>query len=354
MGAAVVWDAARGSRGKEPSMQSNRPAHDSSGKGCGHDRRSFLKRFGLGTAAASGMALGAREAFGQPVHTTPPADAGPLPSVTLCGHTIPRMIIGANPIGGWSHSVPNMSKAMTQYFTPEMTYQFIRHCEDFGLTAWLTYWGKKPLGALRKRWEEGSKMKVYFLAVLGRDGNIRGAESNEEGSIKEYKPMFLLHHGNVTDALFRAKKQEKVHDFVKKVHDQLGIPAGVSAHNPEVFKYIEDKGWECDLYQCCLYYVTRPKQEIRAKLGTAPLGEPFLENDRNDMLKVIREVKKPCIAFKILAAGWHCFSPMSVAEAFQTAFAKVKKTDVVIVGMWTKFKDEVAENVKLLRKYGQG
>jgi hypothetical protein len=338
-----------GNHWKGAPMASKHPAEGA--KGRGHDRRDFLKQLGLGTAAASGLAIAAREAGAQPYHTEPPAGAAPLPTVTICNQTIPRMIIGSNQIGGWSHNVPNMSKAMTEFFTPEVTYQFLRHCEGQGLTTWLTYWGKKPLEALRKRWEEGSKMRVYFLAVLDKDGNISGAESNEQGSIKDYKPLWLLHHGNVTDALFAAGKQEKVHDFVKKVHD-MGIPAGVSAHNPEVFKYIEDKGWECDLYQCCLYYITRPKEEIRKKLGTAPLGEPFLENDRDDMLKVIQSVKKPCIAFKILAAGWHCFSPMSVAESFQTAFKGIKKSDVVIAGMWTRFKDEVAEDVGLLRKYG--
>jgi hypothetical protein len=240
---------------------------------------------------------------------------------------------------------------MQEYFTPELTCEFLRHCEKWGLNTWLTYWAEKPLGALRRRWEEGSKMRVYFLATLDEDGDISGAESKEVGSITEYKPLFVLHHGNVTDTLFRAGQQERVHDFLKKSHD-MGIPAGVSAHNPEVFKYIEDRGWECDLYQCCLYYVTRPKEEIRAKLGTAMLGEPFLEKDRDDMLDVIQQVSKPCITFKILGAGRHCDSSMAVAEAFQYAFSKIKKSDVVIVGMWPRFKDEVAENVGLLQQYG--
>jgi hypothetical protein len=322
----------------------------------GHDRRTFLKGVGLAaaasTAATAGLAPPPAEAAGTgPFFTEPPADLGPLPEVTFLGHKMPRMIVGCNPIGGWSHSVPNLSRTMQEYFTPDVTYDFMRHCEKWGLNTAITYWGKKPLAALRKRWEDGSKMRVYFLARLDEDGEISGAESTEEGSITEYKPLFLLHHGGVTDTLFRAGKQEKVHDFVKKAHD-MGIKAGVSAHNPDVFKYAEDKGWECDLYQCCLYYVTRPNEEIKAKLGSAMLGEPFLENDRDDMLGVIRQASKPCIAFKILAAGRHCDSPAAVDEAFQYAFSKIKKTDVVIVGMWPRFKDEVAENVGLLRKYG--
>lgn len=322
---------------------------------CGHDRRTFLKGVGLATAgttaAAAGMAP--RDAQGAPatVFTHPPTDAAPLPQVTLCGHKVPRMILGCNPIGGWSHAVPNLSKTMQQYFTEDVTTDFLRHAEQWGLNTWLTYWNKKPLGALRRRWEDGSKMRVYFLARLDKEGNISGAESREKGKVTDYNPLFLVHHGGVTDSLFRAGKQERVHDFVKKAHD-MGYPAGVSAHNPEVFKYIEDKGWDVDVYQCCLYYVTRPKAEIREKLGTAMLGEPFLEKDRDDMLEVIQQARKPCIAFKMLAAGRHCHSPMAVAEAFQYTFSRIKPTDVAIVGMWPRFKDEVAENVGLLRQYG--
>jgi len=322
---------------------------------CGHDRRTFLKGVGLAAAAgtaASGLSPRAAEAAGTaPVFTEPPPGAASLPRVTLAGHDVPRMILGCNPIGGWAHAVPNLSKTMEQYFTPEMTRDFLRHAEQWGLDTWLTYWDKKPLDAIRELWEEGSKMRVYFLARLDENNDISGAESGEKGRITDYKPLFLVHHGGVTDRLFRAGRQERVHDFVKKAHD-MGYPAGVSSHNPEVFKYIEDKGWEVDVYQCCLYYLTRPKDEIRAKLGTAPLGEPFLEKDRDDMLEVVQNASKPCIAFKILGAGRHCDSPTSVAEAFQYTFSRIKKTDATIVGMWPRFKDEIAENAGLVRQYG--
>jgi hypothetical protein len=322
----------------------------------GHDRRSFLKGASLATAASATASIGLTPAaadvatFG-PFFSEPPTDAAPLPEVTLGGHKVPRMILGCNPIGGWAHAVPNLARTMQEYFTEDVTHDFLQHAESWGLDTWLTYWGPKPLAALRRRWEGGSKMRVYFLAKMDEDGRIAGAESREVGNIMDYKPLFLVHHGGVTDRLFRAGQQERVHDFLKKAHD-MGVPAGVSAHNPEVFRHIEDRGWECDLYQCCLYYVTRPKEEIRARLGTAMLGEPFLEKDRDDMVEVIRTVSKPCIAFKILGAGRLCNSPAAVAEAFQYALSRIKKTDAVIVGMWPRFKDEIAENVGLLRQYG--
>ena len=109
---------------------------------CGHDRRTFLKGVGLataaGTAATAGLTPGPAEAAGTaPVFTEPAADMAPLPHVTIAGHKVPRMILGCNPIGGWAHSVPNLSKTMQQYFTPEVTYDFLQHAEKWGMNTWI-------------------------------------------------------------------------------------------------------------------------------------------------------------------------------------------------------------------------
>jgi hypothetical protein len=317
------------------------------------DRRGFLKQLCVGGAAAASVPLAVSKALGADLQDLPPVKVpGPIPQVTIAGVRLPRMIIGCNPIGGWSHSVRNLSLAMPDYFTLDRTVAFLKRASKAGLDVWLSYWADKPLKALKILWDEGYSMRPYFLGQLNSKGKLAGAESGAPGDIKEYKPIFYVHHGGTTDFLFAAGKQELVHTFVKKVHDELGIPAGVSAHNPDNIKYIEDKGWEVDLYQTCLYYVTRPKEDIRAKLGTAMLGEPFLETDRDNMLKVIQQVKKPCLAFKILGAGWHCETDSTVEDAFAFALSRIKKTDAVIVGFWPKFKDELTQNIEFLCKYG--
>jgi hypothetical protein len=83
------------------------------------------------------------------------------------------------------------------------------------------------------------------------------------------------------------------------------------------------------------------------------LGEPFLDTDRRDMVKVIKQASKPCIAFKILGAGWLCNNDQQVEDAFDFALSNIKKTDVILVGMWPKYKDEISQNVQLLKAYGQ-
>jgi hypothetical protein len=317
------------------------------------NRRRFLKELCAGGLAASSLTFSATKAKAEDSEALPPVKSpAPIPQVTIAGVRIPRMIIGSNPIGGWSHSVRNLSLAMPDYFTLERTVAFVRRCEGSGLDVWLSYWSEKPLKALRTLWAGGSKIRPFFLGKLNAERQLCGAESEIKEDLRSYRPLFCVHHGSKTDSLFRSGQHQVVHDFVKKVHDELGIPAGVSAHNPANIQYMEDQGWEVDLYQTCLYYVTRPKEEIRAKLGTALLDEPYLESDRDEMLKVIQQVKKPCLAFKILGAGRLCGSDQSVEEAFQYTLSRIKKTDAVIVGFWPKFKDELSQNIRLLCKYG--
>ena len=102
----------------------------------------------------------------------------------------------------------------------------------------------------------------------------------------------------------------------------------------------------------CFYYVNRPAEEQRRLLGKVTVGEPFFESDPADMTAVMRRVGKPCLGFKILAAGRSCWSPPAVEQAFRYAFASIKPTDGVIVGMFPRYSDQVAEDAALARRHG--
>lgn len=305
-------------------------------------RRRFLQQVSAGAAAALGGPLapgasaGAEEA---------PAAKAPLPTIALGSFRLTRLVAGSNPISGYSHSTRNLDEHMREYFTVERVVAFVERCEKMGINAWQTGHGPddkvaRALGTLRER---GSRVHWLTLAWEG-EGHRPLAE------VLALKPIAVVHHGGVTDRLFRSNQREKVHDFVKKAHDG-GVLAGVSSHDPDHVAYVEEKGWENDFFMTCFYKVTRPAEEIRAKLGTVPLGEPFLESDRDEMSAVVRRVKRPCLAFKILAAGRLCEDEASVASAFEYAFSHVKKGDGVIVGMYPRVRDEIAKNVELTLKY---
>ncbi len=306
----------------------------------GANRRTFLKQMCTGAAAAavgSTTAHGAEKAKG--------SQTGTMPTISLGEHTVTRLIAGSNPVAGYSHSTRNLARHMREFFTLERTIQFAKDCERVGINTWQTSCSNKIFTALRKLREQGSKLQWICLT----------SDNPMEPKLEEVlklKPIGIVHHGGVTDMSFRLKRKEKVSDFIKKVKD-AGVLAGVSAHNPENIAYVEEHGWENDFFMTCFYNVMRDRKEIRAKLGTVPLGEPFFESDRDEMTDVMKKVKKPCLGFKILAAGRLAWSEHSVESAFRYAFERIKKTDAVILGMYPKFEDEIAHNAQLTMKYGQ-
>jgi len=104
----------------------------------------------------------------------------------------------------------------------------------------------------------------------------------------------------------------------------------------------------------CLYRVTRTAEELKKEFGMAetPLGgSVYLPGDPARMCEVIRGVKRPCLAFKILAAGRRCERPQDVEAAFELAFKNIKKSDAVIVGMFPRYRDEAAEDAALARRF---
>ena len=68
------------------------------------------------------------------------------------------------------------------------------------------------------------------------------------------------------------------------------------------------------------------------------------------MFKAIQGTKKPCLAYKVLAAGRRIGSPAEVRRCFEEAFAGIKPTDAVIVGMYQQFGDQVGENAAIVRE----
>ncbi len=162
-------------------------------------------------------------------------------------------------------------------------------------------------------------------------------------------PLGIGHHGNRTDERFRNGEKGKIKEFLKAVRD-TGVMVGLSTHNPAVIDTAEGEAWDVDYYQCCLYRVSRTPEEARAEFGESPIGETFMEKDPERMCKMIRQTRKPCLAFKLFGAGRTSGSPDAVERAFRFALANIKPSDAVIVGMYPRFKDEVIENTALVRR----
>jgi hypothetical protein len=289
-----------------------------------------------------------RRAFLHAAAAAPAVAAGPspLPVVKFGGkHEITRLVIGTNPLMGYSHFNRILDQCMREWMTPERRIETILAAERAGITTWQLHYQKETIETLKGARERGSKVKVFLLSDFELHKDFSMIPDTAKLGF-----LGMAHHGNRTDEAFREGRMDRVLEFVQRVRD-TGIMAGVSTHNPAVIEWIEEKGWPVDYYMACFYNVTRTPEQVRALMnGERPLGEPFLEKDPERMTRVIRQTSKPCLGFKILGAGRAGGSREQIEAAFRFAFANIKPGDAVIVGMWPKFKDEIAENCDIVRK----
>jgi hypothetical protein len=305
------------------------------------DRRDFLYRVGGATAASGALRTTAVLAKDFPSSAT-----APLPTISLGAHRITRLIVGSNPINGNSYLGAHMDQHMREYFTVDRAVEFLTACEKAGINThqFSTHSLEKAAKIAAGLRERDSNLKLIALADHREDLREH---------IRKTRPIAVAHHGGTTDRLFSQGKGVLVHDYVKAVHDE-GLLAGVSSHNPEFVQRMADEDWEVDFFMTCFYFVSRHdirKPTDHSEPDTLELGHAFYRNDPPIMARVIRQVKKPCLAFKILAAGRKCADQPVVRAAFRFAYENIKGGDAVIVGMYPRFFDEIHANVEYARQF---
>ena len=301
-------------------------------------RRKFLRQtvgMAAGTAILSEASSSALAATSEPL----------LPTIKLGRHELTRLIIGGNPIYGYSHFNRILSQYQTAWHTPERVVELLKHCEAKGINTWQNSYAERTLSDLDRYRAEGGKMNWL---LLGKPDWDQKPELIAEAARR--KPIGISPHGALGERLLREKKLDVLTDLLKRIRDQ-GVLVGLSAHNPALIELAEEKGWDVDYYMCCLYYLTRPREEFQKLLGgQIPLGEIYLQDDPPRMFKVIQSTRKPCLTYKILAAGRRVENATQVRQAFETAFKNIKPTDAVIVGMYQQLSDQVGENAALVRQ----
>jgi hypothetical protein len=274
----------------------------------------------------------------------PTAPAPLLPTIRLGKYEVTRLILGANPFYGFSHFNRLFDQHMLEWSTPENVLKTVRACEENGINTWQLSDARRGLEDIQRYREQGGKIQWILLSSRRMEEDLSWIPK-----IARMGPIGIVHHGGTTDRRWRAGEQGKIQDFLKAVRDS-GVLVGLSTHNPLVVEEVESRGWDIDFFMTCVYRLTRTEQEIVNLLGQRPLGEVYLPQDPPRMFRAIRQSRKPCLAFKILAAGRLTDSPESIERAFQTAFENIKPTDAVIVGMYPRYSDQVRENVERVRR----
>jgi hypothetical protein len=287
----------------------------------------------LGLAALGGAVLPGTAAAGR----QPEAK---LPSVRWGKFEISRLLVGHNPLKATSHFSKQLDHEMGEYFADDNAHggELLRRCLEAGINTC-------QMG--------GANMEALLRAHYAAYGNVQwiatfySAPGKGKAELQrilkmEPRPIAAQHFGGTTDRLMREGKIDQARDTLMMLRD-AGLLVGLCSHNHEVIDYAENKGWDVDFYQGAFYRSTSGLHPSRP-------GEIFEEEARQSMARTLGKVSKPCIAFKVLGANRHCATPADVEEALRFAYKSIKPTDVVLVGMWQKHKDQAGENAAMVKK----
>jgi len=308
-------------------------------------RRDFLK--GATTVAASLMA---------PASLRGEA-ANLLPQVSLGSHRVSRLIVGSNPIYGYSHFNRQYDMHMREWFTDERIVKLLLDCEQAGINTWqanFTWDMKRQFPKIRGA---GCNIQFICLAASWHYDEKMGRTPEEvlEGTIKcaqaaaEFKPIGIAFHGHATDILFRAGKIDLLKTYIDTVHD-LGVAAGISTHNPQILTTLHEKGFANEFYMTGLYYLTRHPEDWMKEIGTVPIDEGWIASDPPKMAEAVRKVDKPALVYKVLGAGRKCNSEEQKRQAIAWAYKNIKPIDATIIGLYPRYSDQVSETIKMVRE----
>src|SRR5580704_6833567 len=108
-----------------------------------------------------------------------------LPTVMLGSHHVTRMIVGSNPIYGYSHFNRLYDQHMREWFTDERIVKLLLDCEKAGINTWqfsFNYDQKRQIPKIR-----GAGCKIQFICLAASwhyDENMgRTPEDVLEGTI---------------------------------------------------------------------------------------------------------------------------------------------------------------------------
>jgi len=138
-----------------------------------------------------------------------------LPIVDFCGLEISRLVLGANPFGGFSHQTAERDTEMREYYTVERILETWKRAEAAGINTMITN-NETPhvLEALRVYLAKGGSLQ-WIAQVNSRNQPDMFAAIDEAVDIG-CKALYF--HGMLTDDLHSRKDEETLRDWCSFQH----------------------------------------------------------------------------------------------------------------------------------------
>jgi len=280
-------------------------------------RRDFLKTGAAAIGSAAGVTFAAKALSGSGRQ----AAAEILPAVRLGALEVSRLILGSNPFWGYSHKSAQLDQEMRAFHTDERIVRILDEAAECGVTAVAS----PPDERWRKLWaryaENGGRLKIWISQCHGKPDQMLSEidRSVEAGA----KAIFI--QGARVEEQFGAGKFDTLKSWVEHIKE-VGLPAGVAAHWPEIHPELQRRGFPVDFYYQCMYNASKTNDYSAAERKLAEA--------------TIAQLKKPAIAYKILAAG-----RLPASEGFEAAFNHIQRKDGVCVGIYAQNAiDQIRQN----------
>jgi hypothetical protein len=268
-----------------------------------------------------------------------------LPMGKIGDVRISRLISGGNPIIGSAHDrdLIYVRSLMRHYFTDSKIIETWQLCEEVGINTMIGpvnspyAEGEDPTIRVYRRYRDEFGGKIQWIAqtypkTYDLTGSIQIAIDN--GAVGAFI------HGGIGDNWVKHNRTDllaKAVEFIKT----NGLIAGCACHDIQVPMALEHAGVELDFYMKTLhhdnYWSATPKYK-RPDTGDSPHDNMWCLRPE-DTIEFMKTVKKPWIAFKVLAAG-----AIHPRDGFKFAFEN--GADFANVGM---FDFQVRENAVIAR-----
>jgi hypothetical protein len=268
--------------------------------------------------------------------------------VTWGEHRISRLLIGHNPIKGQSHFSRELDAEMREWYDPDLGHDLedLARCEEVGINT--AQFGAPKMHSIMRRHRAGGGSMQWITTLYGNEEGDLGfgeqigtAQELAEILALDPKPIGIQHYGEKTDRLFFQGKLDILRERMKMIRD-TGLLVGLGTHLPQVAARVADEDWDIDFFQTCFYTVySKGDERIIDRRH-----ERFDDACRDAMVAFVRQAPKPCLCFKVLGANRKCATDADVRATLEYTYGNIKPTDVVLVGMWQKYKDQIGQNAR--------
>ena len=266
-----------------------------------------------------------------------------IPKVNFLGRAVSRLIVGDNPINGYSY-VPSIAsgEGMLDYYTEARVIDLLRYAEILGINAFMPLGNEFMIRAVRHFRNAGGSQDIIFQSYPPADFKLNLSQ------MAQLRPLGIYHQGTTTDALCEEGRFSVLRERIKMIKDE-GIYAGLGTHVPEFIMRAEDEDWGVDFYAACLHNSRkRSAEDSELKIdGTSTIK--FFMEDRPLMLQTIAAINKPVIAFKLFAGGQVFLNkpkdqiPSVIASVFKEVYSAIKPNDIAAVGIYQRDGDQLGQ-----------